>query len=225
VLEGASRKTLEAAYVSGTGALSKPAHLGAFVRSFLAGELVAAPADGGSRGPDAAAILAVARLLAKLSDDRVHIPQKFAKKALRKWKFPVPGYPSDRAAAQEVLTDDLTAWVHLPAAIWAQDGLETLEKRLRGDIERLEAILDRHRASDGFAVHGEATLREGMQIDALVALRADFEGALNVSVAGDELEGEGLYMADTPGLLFRTSRLEIQADDGDTHTTLRLALP
>jgi len=167
-------------------------------------------------------MLAVARLLAKLSDDRAHVPLRAAKRAIRKWRFPVPGYPAKPADALQVLADDLTAWVHLPAAVWSETAFRSLLQSLRSDIKTLRALTTVHRSSDGMALSESVTIRDGMHIEVLLALSAEHEGELKVTVAGEELAGEGLYYSTTPGLLFATTRLNIAAGKDAREALVRL---
>jgi hypothetical protein len=239
LLDGAQRSDLESFYTPDHLALAQPQHLRDAVEGFLKGTNTPPPREtpsprpgvkttkvsGRSGTPDAQATLAVARLLAKLSDDRANVPLRAAKRAIRRWKFPVPGYPERPKDAVQVLADDLTAWVHLPAAMWSEAAFQSLVASLRTDITKLREWTTRHRPIDGLSVSESVTIHDGMHIEVLLALSAEHEGALKVEFAGDVLAGEGLYMSDTPGLLFTTSRLKIGERAGTKAARIRILLP
>ena len=225
VLERPGRRSLEAFYSLKEGPLSRPQHLHEAVEAFVTGDR-AVPKEKKRPSPaTATATLAVARLLAKLSDDRVHVPLRAAKQAVRKWRFPVPGYPEKPNDALQVLADDLTAWVHLPAAIWSEAALDQLIGDLQSNVDTLNNLTTSHRPTDGMKVGSAITLRDGMHIEVVLALTAEHSGALEVTLAGVELVGEGLYREDTPGLLFTGHRLSLPAAVDPKRGLLRVRLP
>lgn len=238
-LDGDQRAALERFYRLDQPTLAAPRHLRDAVEALFTGAFTPGgatlEADGdqaarpGDRragvSPDAEATLTVARLLAKLSDDRAHVPLRAAKRTVRRWKFPVPGYPERPRDAVQVLADDLTAWAHLPAAVWSEAAFQSLVGSLEADLAQLRDWTTRHRASDGLALDKSVVIRDGMHIEVVVALSAEHDGAVEVELAGDVLKGDGLYVADTPGLLFSTPRLNIRAQDGLETAVIRLRLP
>jgi hypothetical protein len=233
-LDRSQKAELEGFYKRGHHTLAEPQHLRDAVQRFLTDTAAPLPPGGvapnadttrTTSAPDAEATLMVARLLAKLSDDRAHVPLRAAKRVIRRWEFPVPGYPERPSDALQVLADDLTAWVHLPAAVWSETAFQELLQSLHADMTKLQDWTTRHRATDGLALGKSVVLRDGMHIEVVVALSAEHEGALEVELAGDVLAGDGIYLADTPGLLFSTPRLNIGAPDAVKTALIRLSLP